>query len=240
MRSVVAEGFSLVAWKGDAFRLIPSRFPPVSVYDGLVPDDRIGALVLVEDVTNPRLRSIDRLSRNRQAVPADSPRLQNWNHAPFAYGNPEGSRFFDHLRPCLELAADRQTALAVSVARRETFLSRTREAPIGLDMRMLSTPVEGRFVDLRRYPAGLDPGACRDIGAKISSEADGVLYHPPERSSATCVAVLRASALGRSIQTVHYRYVWTGNRISLLYAFDAEGRQVMPETLGGEEDVLAA
>ena len=240
MLSVAAEEFPLAAWKRDAFRLIPSRFPPVSVYDGLVGHDKVEALVAVEDITNPRLRSIDRLSRHRPGVPADAPRLQNWNHAPFAYGNPEGSRFFDHLRPCLELAADRQTALAVSVARRERFLTRTREAPIGLDMRMLKTPVEGRFVDLRRYPANLDAKACREIGANVPPEADGVLYHPPERSSATCVAVLRASALGRSIQTVHYRYVWTGSRISLLYAFDGEGREVRPETLGGEEDVLAA
>lgn len=240
MLSVAAEDFSLTTWKGDAFRLIPSRFPPVSVYDGLVADGRVEALVAVEDITNPRLRSIDRLARLRPGVPADAPRLQNWNHAPFAYGNPEGSRFFDHLRPCLELAADRQTALAVSVARRERFLARTREAPIGLDMRMLRTPAEGRFVDLRHVPADLDAKACREIGSRVSSEADGVLYHPPERSSATCLAVLRASVLGRSIQTVHYRYVWTGRRIALLYAFDDEGREVRPETLGGEEDVLAA
>ncbi len=107
-------------------------------------------------------------------------------------------------------------------------------------MRMLRTPAEGRFVDLRHVPADLDAKACREIGARVSSEADGVLYHPPERSSATCLAVLRASVLGRSIQTVHYRYVWTGRRIALLYAFDDEGREVRPETLGGEEDVLAA
>jgi len=47
--------------RGDFYRLIPSRFPPVSVYAGLVPDQDIDRLVEVENETNPRLISQDRL-----------------------------------------------------------------------------------------------------------------------------------------------------------------------------------
>lgn len=229
-----------VSWSGEGFRLIPSRFPPVSVYEDLVANDRVEALVEIENLTNPRLQSAQRLMGPSLGLPADSPRLQNWNHAPFAYSNPEGSRFFPPERPCLEVADSRQTALAVSVARRQTFLSRTSEPPIGLDMRMLKTPVSGTFFDLR----GVSPSLSRDerweIGASIPKDADGVLYRPAERPSATCVAILRADALGRSLQTVHYRYVWNGSRVTKLYAFDDEGRELFPEALAGLEDVLAA
>jgi hypothetical protein len=169
-----------------------------------------------------------------------SPQLQNWNLAPFKYLNPEGSRFFEPIRPALELADDRQTALAVSVARREAFLARTREAPVGLDMRMLKTPVQGTFVDFRGCALDLDRGERWKLGATVPSGADGVLYHPPERPTATCIAVLRSDVLGRSVQTVHYRFVWNGNRISMLYAFDEEGRKLEPEALGRPEDALAA
>ncbi|TIP91940.1 MAG: RES domain-containing protein, partial [Mesorhizobium sp.] len=34
MPSVALENAPLVKWSGDAFRLIPSRFPPVNVYEG--------------------------------------------------------------------------------------------------------------------------------------------------------------------------------------------------------------
>lgn len=226
-----------VVWEGDAYRLIPSRFPPVSLYETLVAGDRIAALIEVENLTNPRLQSAERLSASGAAGPA---RLQNWNLAPFAYTNPEGSRFFGPGRPCLELSGDKQTALAVSVARRQFFLERTSEPPIGLDMRMLKTPVRGRFVDLRGLPPDLAEEARREVGNRIPDGIDGILYRPPERPSATCIGVLLGSALGHSVQATHYRYVWNGRRVSKLYAFDRQGIELHPETLSGPEDVLAA
>lgn len=228
----------LVAFDGELYRLIPSRFPPVPVYEGLVANDRLEALVEVENRTNPRLRSESRLL---DAYPDPlAPRLQNWNLAPFKYLNPEGSRFFDPTRPALELGDDRQTALAVSVARRQAFLARTGEAPIGLDMRMLRTPVRGRFFDFRHVSTHLDREQRWAIGASVPESADGVLFHPPERPSATCAAVLRGDALGRTIQTSHYRFVWNGARISMLYAFDDRGTALLPDQLSEAADALAA
>lgn len=242
-----ADETSTVSWQGDGYRLIPSRFPPVSIYEGVVASERVDALVSIENLTNPRLVSAQRLMGPSLGLPPDSPRLQNWNHAPFAYSSPEGSRFFPPERPCLELADARQTALAVSVARREAFLARTREKPIGLDMRMLKTPVAGNFVDLRHVDPTLiadQSVAARDarwaIGGTVSRDADGVLYRAPERPSATLIAVLKAGVLGRSLQTVHYRYVWNGTRITKLYAFDDDGTELLPEMLAGAIEVLAA
>ena len=230
----------IVIWRGDGYRLIPSRFPPVSVYEGLIANDRLDALVAVENDTNPRLRSERRLAESIAKDPSAADRLQNWNLAPFAYGNPDGSTFFDESRPCMEVAEDRQTALAVSVAKREAFLASTVEAPIGLDMRMFKTPISGRFWDLRHYPAALEQKQRRELGAAMPCEADGILYHPPERPTATCLAIIRGEVLGRTLQTVHYRYLWNGTRISLLYAFDKDGTKIEPASLSGESDILAA
>lgn len=231
---------SVVPWKGDAFRLIPSRFPPVDIYEEVIANDRVAALVVIENMTNPRLRSAYRLMAPSLGIAPDSPRLQNWNHAPFAYSNPEGSRFFPPERPSLELADNRQTALAVSVARRELFLSRTSEPAIGLDMRMLKTPVDGRFLDLRNIDPNMEKDSRWVLGAGLPADVDGILYRPPERPSATCVAVTSASALDRSIQTVHYRFLWNGSKVTKLYAFDDIGTELSPLTLCGAEDVLAA
>lgn len=239
MRSVVDKS-SVVTWKGDAFRLIPSRFPPVNIYEEVIANDRIEALVEIENLTNPRLRSAQRLMSASLGINPESARLQNWNHAPFAYSNPEGSRFFPPERPSLDLADSRQTALAVSVARRELFLRRTSEPAVGLDMRMLKTPIDGRFLDLRSIDPDLDKDARWALGAEVPQDVDGILYRPPERPSATCVAVASASALQRSIQTVHYRYLWNGSKVIKLYAFDDVGTELSPLALGGVEDIVAA
>ncbi|TIX34921.1 MAG: RES domain-containing protein, partial [Mesorhizobium sp.] len=94
MPSVALENAPLVKWSGDAFRLIPSRFPPVNVYEGLINSDRQDEIVSLENLTNPRLRSLDRLQQATQGDASADPRLQNWNLAPFAYGNPDGTTFF--------------------------------------------------------------------------------------------------------------------------------------------------
>lgn len=231
---------SLVSWSGDTFRLIPSRFPPVPVYEGLVANDRLEALVEVENLTNPRLKSEARIASLAGEDPKTSARLQNWNLAPFAYGNPEGSTFFDEERPCLEVATDRQTALAISVARRQRFLERTAEAPIGLDMRMFKTPISGTFLDLRGIEAGEVVARGRELGRMLRDQADGILFRPAERPTGTAISVVNGTALHKTLQTVHYRFQWNGKRIPLLYAFDAEGAKIEADGLPGEADCLAA
>ena len=240
MPNVVAESENTVLWSGDTFRLIPSRFPPVSVYEGLVANDDFSALVEVENVTNPRLRSEARIASRAGEDAATPARLQNWNLAPFAYGDPGGSTFFDEERPCLEVATDRQTALAISVAKRRRFLESTSEAPIGLDMRMLKTPVAGRFADLRRLKAEEIVRRGRELGRSLADGIDGVLFRPVERPSAVSIAILSGGALQKTLQTSHYRYQWNGEKISLLYAFDAEGSKIDPDALREEADCLAA
>jgi hypothetical protein len=239
MHNEAVDTLKIVEWSGDTHRLIPSRFPPISVYEGLVEPEQFEALMRVEDLTNPRLRSLARIAQKQNEDPATSARLQNWNLAPFAYGNPEGSLFFGEDIPCLEVAVDPQTALAVSVARRQEFLSRTSEAPTGLDMRMLKTPVIGRFLDLSSQIIK-SRADCRRIGESISDDIDGILFRPFERPSGSAIAVINGKALGKALQTVHYRYVWNGIKVTQIYAFDAKGKEIDADTLNGEDDVLAA
>lgn len=236
----VVDDYPIVRFAADGYRLIPSRFPPVSVYRDLVAPEQVDALVEVENNTNPRLRLQDRLTARREGPKLDSAMLQNWNLAPFTYENPEGTTFFAPERSCLELADTPQTALAVSVARRSRFLSRTKEAATGLDMRMLKTPVEGKFIDLRTVSAELPREQRWSLGDAVPADVDGILFRPAERPTATAIAVLKGQVLGRSMQTTHYRFEWNGVRIDRLYAFDEEGTVLRPESLAGKEEVLAA
>lgn len=243
MLSVELENAPVTRWSAEAFRLIPSRFPPVNVYAGLTANDRQEELTAAENLTNPRLRSLDRLSFSARSDAAADPRLQNWNLAPFAYGSPDGSLFFGEDRPCLEMSGERQTALAVSVLKRQSFLEATGEGPIGLDMRMLCTPVDGSFWDLRglsKSPATLPERERRELGRNMPPGAQGILYRPPERPAGTCLAIVTGDVLQRSQQTVHFRYVWNGQAIAQLYAFDKTGSLIEAAALGLDSDILAA
>src|SRR4051812_29401589 len=116
-------------------RLIPSRFPPISLYERVADPKEWESLHVVEELTNPRVRA-RRLIVDQAAADETSPKLQNWNHAPFAYLNPEGTWLLDPFIGTLELYDCLQTALAASMRKRELFLLRTNEPPLDFDMRV--------------------------------------------------------------------------------------------------------
>lgn len=229
--------------------LIPSRFPPVPLYRRIAGgyDDEIAA---VAELHNPRVKEKQRLLGQAGVnVDETSPRFQNWNHAPFAYSNPEGSWFFGPLVRCLEMSQDKQTALAVSVAKRERFLLRTKEAPIGLDMRMLSRRVRGSFLDAQGLFTNLTQVERRELGKGLfdrakSEQLSGVLFRSIERPSGTRICVLDGNVLDRAVQGEHFRYAWDGERVSSLYTFNSSGSDednlIDPRDLSGSVDILAA
>lgn len=232
--------FPLVPINSDWFRLIPSRFPPIAIYGRVVANDRVDDLVEVENLTNPRVKSLALRTSGLNSINPTSPTLQNWNLAPFTYPNPEGSRFFRPGYSVLELSDCLQGALATSIKKRETFLGRTREAPIALEMRVLKTPVVGEFLDLRAVRVGLPIEERWKIGDEvIQNELDGILFNSPDRRSSTCVAVLKESKLGRSEQTKHFKFYWNGERIESIVAF-GEVQEISPEALNGDDPIVVA
>lgn len=245
----VVDDFDVTEIDDVFYLLIPSRFPPVPLYRRIAGgrDDEVAA---VAELHNPRVKEKQRLLGQREVTVDDtSPRFQNWNHAPFAYSNPEGSWFFDRFVRCLEMSQDKQTALAASVAKRELFLSRTSEAPIGLDMRMLSRKVSGSFLDLRAVSVELSQSDRRKLGKLLWARAkteglSGVLFRSIERPSGTRICVLDGDVLDRAIQGEHFRYSWDGEKVSSLYAFDNSGGDednlIDPRALGQDQDILAA
>jgi hypothetical protein len=210
----------------DWYRLIPSRFPPVDVYARLAPALREAAPE-IEALTNPRLKAKERLAGGPAAVDGTSPRLQNWNHAPFAYRNPEGSYLLNAVHGAMEIAGTVEAALAIAIRHREIFLSRTAERPMDLDMRLLVTPVRGEFADLRTSLALDAAEAVRwAIGQELfDTGALGAVFRRPERPEDAFLAVFDPTPLGRSVQSTHYRFVWDGAVIRSAYDF-ADAKEI--------------
>lgn len=217
----------------DLHRLIPSRFPPIDVYARLGPPE-LGAIAKgIESKTNPRLRAKDRLT-GMAGVDDASPRLQNWNHAPFAYSNPEGSTFLNPAYGVLEVTDGAHAALYWALLRREEFLQRTEEPPLDVDMRLLVTPVDGEFIDISNTPPDPDRNRRWALGRELyENGAKGVLFRRPRLPRALAFAVFDSTVLGRSVQSTHYRFSWDGKKVRLIYDFSS-GEEILREDLARE------
>lgn len=220
----------------DWYRLIPSRFPPVDVYARLALAPREAAPE-IEALTNPRLAAKERLAGGPASIDSNSPGLQNWNHAPFTYRNPEGSHLLSAIHGVMELACTIEAALAIAIRRREMFLSRTAENAMDLDMRLLVTPVRGDFADLAGSLALDAPETTRwAIGQQLLDQGSlGAVFRRPERPRDLFVAVFDAAPLGRSVQSTHYRFVWDGKVIKSVYDFNT-GKEIKRSELLAESN----
>ena len=226
---------------GDWRRLIPSRFPPIDVYSRLGDSSLRSVAQELESLTNPRLRARNVVASAASEAGGVPARLQNWNHAPFAYKDPEGSTFLNPLFGVLELMDGVEAALRRAILRREVFLGRTDEPAMDLDMRVLVTRVEGEFVDLRDAP--LDPDRSRrwQLGARLREDgAAGVLFRPSSHLADQGLAIFDAAALAaQSVQANHYRFVWDGRVISSVYDFSS-GTEIRRDELFAQSAGQAA
>ena len=221
------------------YNLIPSRFPTIRVFDR-INSSRHDEIAELETLTNPREQAKRAILNNMDIVDAGNPMVQNWNHAPFAYYNPDGTHFFGPQQSSLELAYDPQTALLLALAHRERFLLRTKELPIALEMRELSRHVTGRFADLSRLGVIDDKNQRIEIGQSVvSCELDGIIFHPSERPVATCLAALHQRGFSKVDQCNHFKFLWNGSEIDRIYCFNS-GKEFTPEQLRIEESLLAA
>ena len=85
---------SRIEWK-PSWRIIPSRFPPISLFERVTEPDDLDAIFELEAITNPRLRNeVGDISmvppEDRVSGPGSSIIMSAFTHL-----NPEGSRFTD-------------------------------------------------------------------------------------------------------------------------------------------------
>lgn len=217
------------------YQLIPSRFPTIEVYERLGDADLQVAAKQLEARTNPRLAAIKTLESKPKPGDKAASQYQNWNHAPFAYKDPRGTHFLRETHGALELASDVETALAFALLRREEFLCSTSEVPMGLDMRMFTRRIAGKFSDLTKLDPNLSQAERRKIGHQLhDAGAAGVLFLRPGFGNRRFLAVFDGAMLGRAVQGAHYRFVWDGRTIKSIYDFSS-GSEILRSGLVGPD-----
>lgn len=212
-----------VAWQ-PCYRLIPSRFPPIGLFDRVARPEDLDAVFAIEAMTNPRLRQeageISLVApQDRIAGPGATPIM-----AAFTHLNPEGSRFSDGNWGVYYAGRTLDTAIAESRYHRELFLARTNEAPIEIDMRAYLADLRGELHDIRgrRDLADIyDPNrysASQALGRELKAAgSNGIVYDSVREPGGECVGVLRPPLLSNCVQGPHFGYVWDGHGIVTIY-----------------------
>lgn len=208
-----------------SYRLVPSRFPPVGLFDRVARPEDLEFVLAAEQLTNDRLR--DEVGELR-LVPAED-RITGPGTTPimaaFTHLNPEGSRFSDGTYGVYYAAREMATAAAETAHHREIFLARTAEAPGEIDMRSYLADIRADLVELRRYgrrkPDLMHPDSYAASQAFARAQrakgAGGIVYDSVRHAGGQCVAVFRPTLVAPCKQGPHICFIWNGKAIEGWY-----------------------
>lgn len=213
-----------VAWQ-PCFRLVPSRFPPIELFEMVSDPANLEAVKELEAAFNPRVRDqvgeLDLVSaEDRISGPGSSPIM-----AAFTHRNPAGNRFSDGTFGVFYAGREEETTIAEVQYHQQRFLAETDEPPKELDYRMYLVDLEDELHDLRGWassiPGVLDPEdytAGQRLGRTLKeSNSWGIAYESVRYPGGECAGVFRPPALSNCRQGAHLCFYWDGQRIAYSY-----------------------
>lgn len=207
-----------IRWN-QAFRIVPSRFPPVGVYDRIADPADLDAVFAIEALTNPRLREEAGALKlvpkeHRISGPGSTPVM-----AAFTHLNPEGSRFSDGTWGVFYAAHTVATAVEETVYHRQRFLAATAEPACDVQMRCYRTRIDSRLHDIRGgWKAEHDPDVYT-AGVKLArllreAGSNGIVYDSVRHPGGECVAAFQPDVVAPCVQAQHLVYRWDGTQIA--------------------------
>lgn len=202
----------------DTYRLIPSHYPPIQLFENLLDPDELEMAYLLEGLTNDRLR--DQVGDISLVAPEDritghgsSPIMAAFTHAGIE------SRFTRGHYGVYYAGLDLKTALAESKFSRARLLSATDEPSQVITMRCYKCKAEGIVVDLRDNPQVHTPDSfshAQSVAEKLREQNEmGILYNSIRYPGGDCIAALRPCLLkAPATQSGHYQFHWNGTEIT--------------------------
>lgn len=215
-----------VTWP-KAYRLIPSHFPPINLFESVVDEDELEVMYYLESMTNDRLvaqaGNLGLIDKSDWVVGEGSTPIM----APFTHIG-VGSRFTDGKTYGVYYAGDSlATAVAETVYHREKFLRQTNEPDTELTMRCYINTITMDVEDIRgeQYEElyhDTDYAKPQAFGSVQRGQgANGFLYSSIRHAGGECVAVFKPKALSIPKQSGHYKYVWNSKQQKIMHVYRA-------------------
>ena len=210
--------FERIKVSGDCYRLIPSHFPPIKLFEHLLDPDELDAAYALESLTNDRLQdeagNIALLEPGERIVGPGSSAIM----AAFTHTGTE-SRFTSGRYGVYYAGLDLDTTIAESCHSRTRFLMATNETAQTLTMRCYHCKIDSELIDLRgnadvHHPT--DYAHAQYIAAQLKQQNEnGILYQSVRHPGGECIAALRPKALTPpAIQAGHFQFFWDGHAIT--------------------------
>lgn len=209
------------------WRIIPSRFPPIELFERVSTADEFELIYEIEQLTNPRLRNevgeIQLVPKEDRLFGQGTSQIM----AAFTHLPTNGSRFTDCSYGVYYAGDSLETAVEETKYQREKFLNNFRSPKIEIDMRVLLADLDAKLHDISGLQESLqdiyhlnDYTASQEFGKKIRKDglaSWGIQYDSIRYNPGKCVAVFRPKALSNCRQERHLCYVWDGEKITNVY-----------------------
>lgn len=204
---------------GLQYRLVPSHYPPIRLFEHLLDPAELDAAYALESLTNPRLRdevgAIHLVAPDERVTgPGSSPVMAAFTHIGAA------SRFTDGSYGVYYAGLTLEVAIAETIYHRERFLSATQEKSCSITMRCYSSRLAQPLHDIRGEAwndlhAPDDYKPSQNFAKVLRAEnVWGLFYRSVRKAAGECIAVFRPRALTHVRQAAHYQYLWDGERIT--------------------------
>ena len=198
--------------RSDWFRIIPSRYPTVGIFEEVTDPKDLETVLLIEAATNPRI--LDEAGEvplvrpeDRIAGPGSTPIMASFTHT-------KPSRFSDGKFGVFYAGHDEATAIAETAYHRSMFLRDCKLPNERLDMRVYTATVRGQYDDIRgraQSDALYDPKSYRvsqpyGEALYVANAVDGIVYRSVRHRAGECVCVFRPRLVERCRELRHLEY----------------------------------
>lgn len=200
------------------FRIIPSVYPPINFFEGLVDPSEMETLWEIESLTNERLRQeVGDIFlvpiEDRVSGPGSSVIMAAFTHI----GYP--SRFSNGSYGVYYAAFSVETAIRETVYHREKFMRATHEPACELTMRLYRGKIKKDLHDIRgpsykKYHNPDDYSHSQMYGSQLREKKSwGFVYNSVRHQGGCCIAIFRPPAVTPPEILTHLRYAWDGKKI---------------------------
>jgi len=219
-----------VRWKA-AFRLVPTRFPPISIFERIAAPEDWEALYALESLTNPRLREeageISLVPAARRVFGPGASIVM----APFTHASTARPTRFSAGRYGVYYAGHKfETALREVAFHMGRFYAATRDPPHEESLRTYEGAIDAKLHDLRkgRWPQFLDPdpekyAGPQELGRMLREDgSNGVVYPSVRHRGGDCIGAFWPDVVSIPKQTKHVALKWDGTAIVAWFDYGTE------------------
>jgi hypothetical protein len=221
---------SRVRWKA-TFRLVPSRYPPINIFQRIAGREDWELLYELEAMTNPRLRQeageISLVPASRRVTGPGASVVM----APFTHASTERPTRFSAGTYGLYYAGHKfETALREVAFHMGRFYASTTDPTHDETYRTYKGAINSVLHDLRKGNWGdfLDPDPDnyqhpQELGRNLrESGSNGIVYPSVRHQGGECIGAFWPDVVDIPLQTKHVMLRWNGTRISAWFDYETD------------------